>query len=601
MGTKLINKSEVKNAIKVNGFIGNLCAGALMYILGVNKVNETYGHIHQYDGADFADKLIEHLNVSIDYIPDELEYLPKDQPFIVVSNHPFGAIDGVIMLSLLSKKRHDIKILTNFILSYIPNLAGHFFPVNPFTDRPGMKSSLKGLKMAKEHLAQGGVLGLFPAGEVSSNRNKDRVVKDIQWQHSIVKLIKGAGVPVVPMYFDGGNSRLFHMMGAVNPYLRTARLPHELFNKRDKTIKVRFGRPIMTTEIDEFVNIDDLGKYLWNRSYALESNITSDSQDVNVVAENMPENMEPVAAPSDNGELAREIESIVAEKLFEVGKYECYFAKTEQIPLLMREIARTREITFRAVGEGTGKALDTDKYDAYYRHLVLWDKEKGEFVGAYRLGMGDEIIPKYGVDGFYTNTLFKYKKEFKQYLRGAVELGRSFVVPEYQKDPLALMLLIKGLMYVAIKCPQVRYFIGPVSISSWYPMFYRSLMVHYLKCKHSIPEFENYVTPVSPFVSDFHRVNVNELVGTKVESLERFDRFMLRMSGNRFRLPTLLKKYVKLNARILAFNVDPDFNYCVDGLIMLDLLEVPKSEIDTLSKEFEDKGAVYRRFGIEEF
>ena len=600
MSTNLINKSDVKNAIKVNGFVGNLCAGALMRILGINEVNETYNNIRQYEGAEFATKLIEYLNVTVDYIPEELEYLPKDQPFIVVSNHPFGAIDGIIMLSLLSKQRPDIKILTNFILSYIPNLADYFFPVNPFTDRPGMKSSLRGLKLAKEHLAGGGVLGLFPSGEVSSNRNKEKVVKDIEWQHSIIKLIKGAGVPVVPMYFDGGNSRLFHMMGAINPYLRTARLPHELFNKRGKTIQVRLGRPMMPTEFDEFVQMSDLGKYLWNRTYALEANVAQSVSDANVAVAELPADFEPVAEPTDKEQLKGEVASIAAEKLFEVGRYECYFAKTEQIPLLMREIARTREITFRAVGEGTGKPLDTDKYDEYYRHLILWDKDAQEFVGAYRLGMGDEIVPKYGVDGFYTNTLFKYKKEFKKYLKKAVELGRSFVVPDYQKDPLALMLLIKGLMYVAIKCPQVRYFIGPVSISSWYPMFYRSLMVHYLKNKHSIPEFKDYVVPVYPFVPDFHRVNVDDLVGTKVESLERFDRFMLRMSGNKFRLPTLLKKYIKLNARILAFNVDPDFNYCVDGLIMLDLLEVPKSEIDTLSKEFEDKESVYKRFGIEQ-
>lgn len=151
MGTKLINKSEVKNAIKVKGFAGNLLASALMRILGLEKVNEIYSHIEPYWGIEFADKLIEHMNVTVDFIPDELEYLPKDQPFIIVSNHPFGAIDGIIMLSVLGKKRPDLKILTNFILSYIPNLKDHFFPVNPFTDRPGMRSSLGGLKMAKEH------------------------------------------------------------------------------------------------------------------------------------------------------------------------------------------------------------------------------------------------------------------------------------------------------------------------------------------------------------------------------------------------------------------------------------------------------------------
>ena len=596
MRTKLVNKSQVKNAIKVKGFAGNLLAGLIMRVLGLNRINGIYSHIHQYQGIEFADKLLEHLNVSCDFLPDELEYLPQGQPFIIVSNHPFGAVDGVMMLSVLGKRRPDLKILTNFILSYIPNLAEHFFPVNPFTDRPGMKSSLGGLKMAKEHLASGGVLGLFPSGEVSSNKNRERVVKDIEWQPSIIKLIKGAGVPVVPVYFNGSNSRLFHLMGKVNPYLRTARLPHELINKRDKTISLRIGKPIMPTELEEFVNIQDLGRYLWNRTYALEANVAGPQQEEAVEAKAQA----PVAQHSTPDKLCSDIAAIASGKLFEVNSYECYLAKAEQMPDLMHEIAVCREETFRAVGEGTGNSVDTDEYDKYYRHLVLWDKEKKSLVGAYRLGMGNEIVRKYGLEGFYSHSLFRFHREFRPYLRKSVELGRSFVVSAYQKDPLALMLLIKGLMYMVINRPEVRYLIGPVSISSWYPPFYRSLMVHYLHQRQSIPEFEKYVSPKCPFEYQFHRVNVEELAGGRMESLERFDRFMYRLSNSRFRLPTLLKKYIKLNARILAFNVDPDFNYCVDGLIMLDVMDVPKPEIDSLSKEFQDKDMVYRRFGIEQ-
>ncbi len=594
MNTKLVNKSEVKNALKVKGFAGNLLASAVMRFVGVHMVNDVYDHLREFQGIEFADKLIEHLDVTCDYIPQELDYLPKDGPFIVVSNHPFGAIDGIMMLSILGKVRPDIKILTNFILSYIPNLAGHFFPVNPFTDRPGMKSSLKGLKMAKEHLAAGGVLGLFPSGEVSSNGNRENVVKDIEWQPSIIKLIKSAGVPVVPIYFDGGNSRLFHLMGKVNPYLRTARLARELMRKRGSTISLRIGKPMQPTEFEEFADISVLGKYLWNRSYALEPNVGQAN-----VQRAVPVVHEEIAPHVDAEKLSLEIGSLQQNRLFEVGNYECYLADTNQIPLMMQEIARSREETFRAVGEGTNKSSDTDIYDTYYKHLILWDKKQKSFVGAYRLGMGPEIIDKFGVKGFYSHTLFGYKESFRSHLKKTVELGRSFVVPEYQKDPLALMLLIKGLMYVVIQNPEVRYLIGPVSISAWYPYFYRSLMVHYLKHRQSVPELEEFVSPKNPFKPDFCRVNVDDLVVGKMDSLERFDRFMFRLSNGTYRLPTLLKKYIKLNARILAFNVDPDFNYCVDGLIMLDVLDVPKQEIDALSKEFEDKEMVYKRFGFE--
>lgn len=597
MDTKLINKSEVKNAIKVKGFPGECIACLAMWIAGFNKINQIYKHISRYEGIEFAEKLLEHLNIKYDIIPEELEYLPKDEPFIIVSNHPFGAIDGMIMLSLIGKTRPDFKILTNFILSRIPNLENEFFPVNPFTDKPGLRSSLKGIKMAKEHLENGGALGLFPAGEVSSTGNKEKVVKDIEWQPSIIKLIRGAGVPVVPVYFDGENSKFFHLIGKISPWLRTVRLPHELANKKDKTISLRIGRPILATEIEEFTNNEELGKYLRNRTYALEANISGRSE------ENAREQggyTVPLAAPVDKEVMASEIAALEQKILFSIGPYSCYLLNTPDIPHIMTEIGRCREEAFRDVGEGTNQATDTDKYDEYYKHLVLWDNEQKAVAGAYRLGFAGEIIAKMGIEGLYTNSLFQYSPRFKGHLRKSIELGRSFVSLSYQKESIPLMLLIKGLMYTVIKYPHIKYLIGPVSISAWYPLYYRSLMIYYLQKKQSLPEFAGYVTPMIPFIPDYKRTDVKALLAHRIDSMEKFDRFIYRLSNNRFRLPTLLKKYLKINARILAFNVDPDFNYCVDGLIMLNLTEVPKSEIDSLSKEFQDKEMVYRRFDIDE-
>lgn len=595
MNTKVINKSEVKSALKVKGFLGEAIASLAMSIAGFNRMNQIYSHIAQYKGVEFAEKLIEHLNINCDILEEELEYLPKNEPFIVVSNHPFGAIDGIIMLSVIGKVRPDFKILTNFILSHIRNLEEEFFPVNPFSDKPGLRSSLKGLKMAKEHIACGGALGLFPSGEVSSNSNKERVVKDIAWQESIIKLIRGSGVPVVPVYFDGGNSKFFHLIGKISPLLRTVRLPHELANKKDKTISMRIGRPIPASDIEEFTSNEDLGKYLWNRTYALEANVTGNVPDNARKAEGY--NV-PLAAPVEKAVMEEEIAAAKDQMLFEVGQYSCYLLNIKEIPNIMHEIGRCREEAFRYVGEGTNYAIDTDKYDEYYKHLVLWDKAERAIVGAYRLGFAGEIIAKMGLEGLYTHSLFKYEPKFKGHLRKSIELGRSFVSLPYQKESLPLMLLIKGLMYTVIKYPHIKYLIGPVSISAWYPLFYRSLMVYYLQQKQSIKEFEEYVSPNIPFEPDYKKVDVNYLLAHKIDSMEKFDRFMFRLSNNRFKLPTLLKKYLKINARILAFNVDPDFNYCVDGLIMLNLSEVPKSEIDTLSKEFEDKDMVYRRFDI---
>lgn len=595
MNKKLVSKSQIKRAFKVRGAFGNAIASATLSVTGLNRINKLYNGVSEYQGIEFADHLLQNLNVKCDYIPQELELLPKDEPFIIVSNHPFGGLDGIIMLHLFGRERPDLKILTNFILSYIPNLEKHFLPVNPFTDNKDLRSSLKGIRLAKEHLKNGGVLGLFPAGEVSSNANKEKIVKDIEWQPSIIKLIRSAGVPVVPIYFDGGNSKYFHMLGKINKMLRTIRLPGEVFNKKDKTISVRIGRPVSVAEIEEFTTNRDLGNYLWNRTYALESNVEQpEKSDVTL------SNKEQIADYVDKEILLQEVNSRKQDLLFEVKDYACYLFNKEDIPNLIRELGVRREEAFRAIGEGTNKEIDTDKYDAYYKHLVLWNKKENAVIGAYRLGFGEEILKTYGLEGFYSNTLFRYKPEFKTYLKRAIELGRSFVTLEYQKDPLALMLLIKGLMYAVIKNPQVRYLIGPVSISSWYPIFYRSLMIHYLRLRHGRSAMAKWVNPKNKFVPDFHRVNVEYLLKGKLDSIEKFDRFIFRLSNNKFRLPTLLKKYIKINSRIVAYNVDPDFNNCVDGLIMLDIYEVPKQEIDSLSKEMEDKTAVYKRFGIVE-
>lgn len=603
MSTKLVNNSQVKRALKVKGCMGTLIASAAMAITGFNRINRIYSHISEFYGIDFAHRLIEHLNIKCNVNGRELEYIPKEGPLIIVSNHPYGAIDGIIMLDIIGRIRPDIKILTNFLLSYIPNLEESFFPVNPFTDNPGLKSSIAGLKMAKEHLEAGGALCLFPAGEVSSNANKQKIVKDIEWQPSVIKLIQRAGVPVVPVFFSGQNSALFHFLGRIHPLLRTVRLPHELSNKKNKTISLRLGIPVPASEIEEYSSVQDLGKYLWNRTYALEANMEDENilnnSDSTSAAASDDVYTVPVGKPVEKEVLKKEVENIASDFLFEIGNYACYLSDYNNIPNLMHEIGVRREIAFRAVGEGTDKEIDTDKYDTYYKHLILWDKDKSAVVGAYRLGFGKEILEKYGLKGLYSHSLFGYKEEFTYQLKRSIELGRSFVSVEYQKDPLALMLLIKGLFYTVIKYKEIQYLIGPVSISSWYPLFYRSLMIYYLQHRHSASEYAQMISPKMPFVSGYKRVDPDALLRSKISSIEKFDRFMYRISNGKYRMPTLLKKYLKINARIIGYNVDPDFNYCVDGLIMLSLNEVPRSEIDSLSKEFEDKRALYRRFDID--
>lgn len=596
--TKLVNNSQVKHALKINGVAGDIVARLAMQVTGLNRMNDIYSNISRYQGVEFAQKLIEYLKIECDFLPDELGNIPADGPAILVSNHPFGAIDGIMMLAIVGKLRPDLKILTNFLLSYIPNLQEHFLPVNPFTDRPGLKSSLKGLKLAKESLAEGGILGLFPAGEVSSSGNKEKIVKDIPWQPSMIKLIRNAGVPVIPVYFHGGNSKFFHFIGKVHPMLRTVRLPHELANKHDKTISVRFGKPISVSEIAEYTSDLELGTYMYNRTYALEAGIPGRNSDKSQNGEPKTEYTQPVADPLDRRLITEELDKMASHKLFDAAGYECYLCDSSEIPNIMQEIGRVREEAFRAVGEGTNRSVDTDEYDTYYKQMFLWSKENRELVGAYRIGLGNEIYADKGIKGFYTDTLFRYKREMSYYLSHSIELGRSFVAVKYQKEALPLLFLIKGVMYTVLRYPNIRYLLGPVSISASYPLFYRSLMIYYLKNRQSLWDLKHNIRPVHPFKEEFYRVNPSDLLYGKMDSLEKFDRFIFKLSDGKYRLPTLLKRYLKINAKIIDFNVDPDFNYCVDGLIMLNLSEVPRLEIELLSKEFTDKTEIYRRFDI---
>ena len=599
MANKLVSVQDVKRALKLKGFLGKAVASIVLGLSGLSRINKKYAKISSFYGRDFSGAVLKEFGISFEIDEKELEHIPQEGPFIITSNHPYGAAEGMILLYVIGSLRPDIKFLTNFMLSHIPNLKDFFFPVNPFSDRPGLAKSYSGLKMAMEHLKSGKSLLLFPAGEVSTTYGSSLTAEDKEWQSSVVKLVGNANVPVVPVYIHGSNSKRFHYIGRIHPMLRTLRLPKELLNKKGKTIKVRIGRPISQNEIGDHKDVKELGRFLRARSYALEANIP-EAANKNSDNEGSEIEVQPIALPKNRRAIQKEINSLSPDKLlFTNGNYSCYLTDSASIPLMMHELGRRREEAFRAVGEGTGKALDIDEYDDYYKHLILWDRQKTRLVGAYRLGFGNEILPFKGIKGFYSQSLFSYKKPFHKILANTIELGRSFVVVDYQKEAFPLMFLIKGLFYSVLNNPEIKYLMGPVSISSWYPMFYRSLMIYYIKEKHSAKEFEDHVVPRTPFSPDYLRSNPRYLIGGRVDTLEKFDRFMLRISNGKYRLPTLVKKYLKMNCRIVAFNVDPEFNYCVDGLVLLDISKIARSEVEALAKDEKDWDKIKTRFGFD--
>lgn len=588
MGAKVINKSEVKKSMKIPGIPGSLLAAMTMKIAGLDKLNELYDRLADYKGVEFADKVLEHLEITLNVNTSALENIPKEGGLVITSNHPFGGLDGLAALSILGKVRKDVKILTNFILSKVPNVSDHFIPINTtYAFGKFTAPTISGLRQAEEHLQKGGVLVIFPAGEVSSWNNQGKVVEDAEWMTYISRQVRRSKCPVIPMYFHGKNSKYFQWLGRISTKLSDLRFTGEIFDKKGKEIKVRIGSLIQHAELEKFTEDRMVAKFLRSRSYMLEAETIE--KDESVYTTSLGD-----FVPTDV--LLKELEENKDAHLFDVGTLSCYLFDYSRIPNIMREIAIRREEAFRAVGEGTNTSADTDTYDVYYKHLVLWDNAANDLVGAYRLGLGADILREKGIHGFYADTLFRYSDKFAPVLEKCVELGRSFVSVSHQKDTLALMLLLKGLFYTLMKYPEYKYLIGPVSISSWYPMLYRSVMIHYLKQFHRNPEYDDMTNPKTPFVPDFGRVDPDALLFGKTANLEMFDRYLLRMSGGQYRLPPLLKKYIKMGSKIIDYNVDPDFNYCVDGLIMLSLEDIPTDDLDSLSREFGDREPIYRRF-----
>ena len=590
----LVQTADLKQMLKLSGPQGSLIASILMRWLKITKINPRYDRVSQYRGRVFIEAMLQELQITSDILPEELQHIPKEGAFITVSNHPFGGLDGMLLINTVASVRPDYKVLANFLLLRIPNLSEFFLSVNPFETRPGLMNSSLGLRHALEHIREGSPLGIFPAGEVSTY-NKDGYIEDKAWGTVILKMIYKAKIPVVPIYFLGTNSTIFHKLGTIHPMLRTARLLAELLKKTGKKITLRIGKPITSTEQALYASPQELGDYLRARVYALKANIPP-KKPFKVLGIRA----EPIAPPPDRKQIVKEVERLskANRALFTMNNYIAYYEDYIHIPYLMLELGRKREEAFRSIGEGTNLGRDIDSFDKTYKHLFLWDKHQKRLVGAYRVGLGNEILKRDGLTGFYTNTLFDFEETAIPFLGAAIELGRSFVCVEYQKDPLALMLLLKGLMHVVLKHEGPRYLVGPVSISSWYPVFYRSLIAYYLKTKHFSEEFAEIIRPKTNFSPDYMHLNPGTLLANHMGNVEQFERYIMRLSNNQFRLPTLVKKYLKLNAKLICFNVDPNFNYCLDGYIVLDIKKIPRQELLGMCKDIPDKSVVFKRFGL---
>ena len=273
--------------------------------------------------------------------------------------------------------------------------------------------------------------------------------------------------------------------------------------------------------------------------------------------------------------------------MLESKNYEVFFADAKDIPNLIQEIGRLRERAFRAVGEGTNKEIDLDKYDAYYNHLFLWDREANCLVGAYRMGLGKEIYKTFGIKGFYINTLFRIEPELHQMMEDTIEMGRAFISGEYQQKPMPLFLLWKGIVHVTLRHPEYKYLMGGVSISNQFSDFSKSLMIEFMKSHYYDPYIAQYIRPKKEYKVKLKDGDKDFVFDATKADLQKFDKIIDEIEPGILRIPVLIKKYIKQNARLVAFNVDPKFNNAIDGLLYIKVAEIPESTVRPVMEEFQ--------------
>ncbi len=588
----LVSAKEIAKVIKVDkyGILGTFLGWSLMKTLRISELNKIYDRNKHLQGEAFLKAILDEFQIKFEIPEEDLKRLPKDGAYITISNHPLGGIDGILLLKLMLEKEPDFRIIANFLLHRIEPLKPYIMPVNPFESHKNEKSSVIGIKETLRHLSENKPLGIFPAGEVSTYKD-DQLIVDKPWEEGAIKLIKKAQVPVVPIYFHAKNSRLFYFLSKISGTLRTAKLPSELLTQKNRTIKVRIGKPISVAEQNEHATVEEFSEFLRKKTYML-ANAFGKSSKLLDTKKIIPKSQKPpqeIVKPANHDKIVAEIQELRKGdfRLLESKNYEVFLVNAEKIPNILHEIGRLREITFREVGEGTNQSIDIDKFDQYYHHMFLWDEETQAIAGAYRMGLGSEIFPKYGIDGFYLQELFRFESELHDMMRKSIEMGRAFIIKEYQQKPMPLFLLWKGIVHTTLRYPEHKYLIGGVSISNQFSDFSKSLMIEFMKSHYYDPYVAQYVYPKKEYKVKLKDADKDFVFNASEADLNKFDKIIDEIEPNSLRLPVLIKKYIKQNAKVIAFNEDPLFNNAVDGLMYIRIADLPESTVKPVMEEFQ--------------
>ncbi len=556
--------------------------------LPMQRVKELYVRARHPEDRPLLENLLREMRVEYRVSDEDLARVPRAGAAIVAANHPFGLLDGAILGCLLGRVRPDVKILTNFLLAEIPELHDHCFFVDPFGHSGSVGRNRRALQQSVEWLKSGGLLVIFPAGEVSHIQLPQMAVADPRWNPAVARLARLSGAVTVPTFVAGRNSATFQAMGFVNPNLRTTWLLNEFLAQTDRKVTVRIGNPVPAEVVSGARDDESAATYLRWRTYLLSQRHRSRRTVPEVLKAVLPLKKEEAIVDAIHPALLRhEVAELGSMNLLEQNRdFQVYIAESSQIPNLLQEIGRLRELTFREVGEGSGKSSDLDRFDPHYQHLLLWSKPKQEIAGSYRIGLTRDILPRFGIEGLYTSTLFRYDPEFFERLGPALELGRSFIRLEYQRQFAPLLMIWKGIgRYLASK-PGPAILFGAVSISSRYNRISRELIVRFFEAQEqnretmandaeawSAADLARWITPRNPFRPKGIKSADCRSACAGLSDLQELSDPIADVESDGKSVPILLKHYAKLGGRLISFNVDRNFSNVLDGFVLVDLRE----------------------------
>ncbi len=580
---KLIDVSSgIKN--KFLRFLYGIVKYPLEAFLGFSKLNLMYEFLLRLPKEEnFFERAIKAIGISYEIEEHELAKIPKKGPLVVVSNHPLGGLDGIILGAILGRVRPDTKVLANSLLARMEGIRPHLIEVNPFGGKVATAQNMGAMKEVIKTLKNDGCVATFPSGTVSYLHLRDMCISDPEWNRNIANIARKTGASILPVYFEGRNSWLFYLAGLIHPLLRTLLLPREMVcMAKKRPVRMRIGSVISPRRANEFETDKELTAWLRISSYVLGGRDNRGEPQSKLQLEvlkralerlfTQQKEMKSLINPISADVMQREIDALPESACMIDGeKIAVYCAEAWQIKWTLLEIGRLRELTFRAVDEGTGKSVDTDEFDQYYLHMFMWDKVQKSIVGAYRIGRTDKIMEALGVQGLYTSTLFKIQDEFVHRINPALEMGRSFIVPEYQKKRSTLAILWRGIGEFLYRNPQYRTLYGPVSISTNYNAVSKDLIVEFLTEQNAGEELAKFVKPKMPPKVRMKEVD-KRVLRAATSDIEHISALVSEIEIDNKGIPTLLKHYLKLDGKLIAFNVDPDFSSCIDGLIVVDIL-----------------------------